>query len=164
MGLYGGQINAIAVDPLAPEILYAGSWMGDGVFKSTDQGRTWMNIPQDHPSWFRNMEVFDIAIDPNNPSTIWVANNHYIDVSYDDGESWKTFYFASDETRFCYDLSPNWKQRRGNIQSVQHRRQIVDNDNGRILTLPAILVTNPCPHGNLTVDIGRASRRERVYM
>lgn len=33
MGLYGGQIPAIAVDPEDSSILYAGSWLGDGLFK-----------------------------------------------------------------------------------------------------------------------------------
>lgn len=105
LGLYGGQINALAIDPDDNSLLYAGSWGGDGLFKSTDSGTTWRQIPESNPSWFRNIVIYDIAINPHNPATIWVANNHFIDVSYDYGETWKTFFFASVEDRFCYSVA-----------------------------------------------------------
>lgn len=105
LGLYGGQIKTVAVDPQDSSILYAGSWGGDGLFKSTDGGATWLGIPEDNPSWFRNYEVYDIALDPNNPLTIWVADSYYLDVSRDGGETWETFFFAKDEYRFCYTVA-----------------------------------------------------------
>ncbi len=105
LGLYGGQIPSIAVDPQDSLTMYAGSWGGDGMFKTTDGGTTWSNIPAANPSWFRNIEVYDIAVDPNNPSNIWVANGHYIDVSYDYGDTWTTFFFANEENRFCYTVA-----------------------------------------------------------
>jgi len=105
LGLYGGQIKTIAVTPGNAAVLYAGSWGGDGLFKSTDSGRTWFNIPQDNPEWFRNYEVYDIAVDPNNPDTVWVADNYYLDVSRDGGATWQTFFFAKDERRFCYTVA-----------------------------------------------------------
>jgi photosystem II stability/assembly factor-like uncharacterized protein len=101
LGLYGGQINRIAIDPYDSRYLYAGSWNGEGFFASEDSGETWL-IGAENPDWFRNLEVYDIDIDPNNPENIWVANNHYVDVSHDYGLTWKTFFFASDEGRFCY--------------------------------------------------------------
>ncbi len=51
LGLYGGQVNAIAVNPDNPSLLFAGTWMGDGLFKSIDAGETWITIPG-----FRNQE------------------------------------------------------------------------------------------------------------
>lgn len=105
LGIYGGQITSIAQNPAAPQVMYAGSWGGDGLFKSTDGGDTWLAIPQDEPSWFRNQEVYDIEIDPSDPDTIWVANNHYVDVSRDGGDTWRTFFFADDEDRFCYSVA-----------------------------------------------------------
>ncbi|MCX8043702.1 MAG: hypothetical protein N3B18_06190 [Desulfobacterota bacterium] len=104
IGLYGGQIPTIAVAPDSSAV-YAGSWGGDGLFKSTDGGATWFGIPQDNPSWFRNYEIYDIAVDPNNPATIWVANSHFIDMSRDGGQTWQTFFFARDERRFCYTVA-----------------------------------------------------------
>ena len=103
LGLYGGQITSIAIDPTDAKVMYAGSWGGDGLFKSTDGGATWFSIPQDIPSWFRNQEIYDIEIDPNDPDTIWVANNHYVDVSRDAGQSWQTYFFANDIVDPCFD-------------------------------------------------------------
>lgn len=105
MGLYGGQINDIAIDPDNPLIIYAGSWNGDGMFKSTDGGATWKTIPESDSSWFRNRSVDDIEIDPSNHNTIWVAHDYYLDVSYDAGNTWQTFYFASDEDRYCNSVA-----------------------------------------------------------
>jgi len=105
LGIYGGQIKSLAIDPSNPQIMYAGSWGGDGLFKTADGGASWHVIPQDNPSWFRNIEVHDIEIDPSDPQTIWVANNHYVDASHDGGATWKTFYFADDEGRFCYSVA-----------------------------------------------------------
>ncbi|MCX5900212.1 MAG: hypothetical protein NTX06_05660 [Proteobacteria bacterium] len=105
MGLYGGQITCLAVDPTDSRIMYAGSWGGDGLFKTIDAGATWFTIPQDLPSWFRNQEIQDIELDPNDPNTVWVANAHYADVSHDGGQSWKKFFFASDEDRFCWSVA-----------------------------------------------------------
>ena len=75
--LDGGQINSIAIDPADASVLYAGSWGADGLFKSIDYGTTWTPILSDNSSWFKNITVFDISIDPNNPGTIWVANADY---------------------------------------------------------------------------------------
>ena len=105
LGLYGGQITCIAFDPNDAKIMYAGSWMGDGVFKSENGGATWFTIPQNNPSWFRNEDVNDIEIDPNDTDTMWVAYEHYVAVSHDAGTTWETFYFASDEDRFCYSVT-----------------------------------------------------------
>ncbi len=103
LGLYGGQITSLAIDPTDAKVMYAGSWGGDGLFKSTDNGTTWFSIPQDMPAWFRNQEIHDIEIDPNDPDTIWVANNHYVDVSHNAGANWQTFYFADEIVDPCFD-------------------------------------------------------------
>jgi hypothetical protein len=113
LGLYGGQIYRIAIDPSDSAYLYAGSWNGDGFFASEDGGQTWL-VGAENAGWFRNLEVYDIDIDPNDPATIWVANNHYLDVSYDFGFTWKTFFFADDEGRFCYTVKVDPHDKTGN--------------------------------------------------
>jgi len=100
LGLYGGQINRIAIDPVNSSHLYAGSWLGDGFFASKDGGKSWV-IGAENAGWFRTHGVYGIDIDPNNPQNIWVANNQFVDVSYDYGLTWKTFYFADEEGRIC---------------------------------------------------------------
>ncbi len=101
IGLYGGQILTIAVDPEDNQTLYAGSYSGDGLFKTTDGGTTWQTIPG-----FRNVPVFDIAIDPNNPSDVWVCGSQFVFLSEDYGESWMgTAYFRNNGNRFCYSIA-----------------------------------------------------------
>ncbi len=118
LGLYGGQINSVAVDPEDSSLIYAGSWGGDGLFRSTDSGKTWFSIPENNTSWFRNLEINSISIDPNNPLTVWVANGNFVDVSYDSGEAWKTFFFASEENRFCYTVAVDPHDKSGNTVYV----------------------------------------------
>lgn len=112
MGVYGGQILSLAVDPQQPWILYAGTWCGDGLFKSSDSGASWTTLPDEATARFRNFEVFDIALDPSDPSTIWVANKQQIDVSTDAGHSWRTCIVAPN--RFVYSLAVDPHDSSGN--------------------------------------------------
>jgi photosystem II stability/assembly factor-like uncharacterized protein len=100
LGLYGGQFQSVAVDPFASSILFAGSYLGGGLFKSTDYGATWMTVPG-----FRDTEVYDIAFDPHHQGALWTAHNQYISASHDYGETWEVFYFAERESRFCYSVA-----------------------------------------------------------
>jgi photosystem II stability/assembly factor-like uncharacterized protein len=73
-GLVSG-INALAIDPSHPSILYAGigdvSFIdgsdGSGLFKSTDGGATWNNVG------LTNSAVTVLAIDPISPSILYAA-------------------------------------------------------------------------------------------
>ena len=86
LGLYGGQIYAIAIDPADPNTIFAGSYYGDGLFKSTDGGENWQSV-----NGFRNEIVYSISFDPENPHTIWVATAYYIYKSEDGGLTWELF-------------------------------------------------------------------------
>lgn len=71
------SIGALAVAPSNPNILYAGTGegfprntaaLGDGVFRSTDAGKTW------HIAGLRDSQhIAKIAVDPNNPDIALVA-------------------------------------------------------------------------------------------
>jgi photosystem II stability/assembly factor-like uncharacterized protein len=72
-----GSIGAIAVAPSNPNIIYAGSGeglqrpdlsVGDGVYKSTDAGKTWM-----HLGLRDGQQIPQIAVDPRNPDKLFVA-------------------------------------------------------------------------------------------
>jgi photosystem II stability/assembly factor-like uncharacterized protein len=72
-----GSIGAIAVAPSNPNILYVGSGagiirpdlaVGDGVYKSTDAGKTWAHLGLRDSQMIANIEV-----DPNNPNRLFVA-------------------------------------------------------------------------------------------
>ncbi len=91
----GGRINAIAVHPNNPNIIYAGSARG-GVHKTTDGGNTWLPIFDEQ--LFNS--IGDIVIAPHNPQTIYVGtgdlniSSHFsvgngIYRSNDAGETWQ---------------------------------------------------------------------------
>jgi photosystem II stability/assembly factor-like uncharacterized protein len=109
LGLYGGQIEAIAVDPFDSSRLLAGSYLGGGLFQSLDYGRSWSAVPG-----FRDREVYDICYDPNNPGTIWVAHSQFISVTRDNSATWTTFHFAEKENRFCYSVKVDLCDASGN--------------------------------------------------
>jgi photosystem II stability/assembly factor-like uncharacterized protein len=72
-----GSIGALAVAPSAPEIIYAGTGetdiredisSGNGVYKSIDGGATWT-----HSGLEDTRQISRIAIDPQNPSIVYVG-------------------------------------------------------------------------------------------
>jgi photosystem II stability/assembly factor-like uncharacterized protein len=72
-----GSIGAIAVAPSNPNIIYVGTGaaiirpdlsMGDGVYKSTDAGRTWT-----HLGLFDSQMIAMIDVDPRDPNRFFVA-------------------------------------------------------------------------------------------
>jgi len=65
-------VSAVAIDPLVPGTLYAatgGPWcgVGNGIFKSTDAGSTWITTT------LTNARVSAVAIDPVTPSTLYAS-------------------------------------------------------------------------------------------
>jgi photosystem II stability/assembly factor-like uncharacterized protein len=70
-------IGAVAIAPSNPDIVWVGtgdaftsrsSLAGDGVYKSTDAGKTWTNVGLKD-----SHHISRIAIDPANPNTVYVA-------------------------------------------------------------------------------------------
>ena len=109
LGLYGGQIEAIAIDPFDSSRLFAGSYLGGGLFKSIDSGISWKAVPE-----FRNTEVYDICYDPNQQGTLWVAHSQFVSMTRDGGETWVKFQFAEKEKRFCYTVKVDPHDSSGN--------------------------------------------------
>jgi len=79
--IFDGQpsqsIGAIAVSPSNPQIIYVGSGeglqrpdlsVGDGIYKSTDAGRTWT-----HLGLREGQQIPALAIDPHDPNRIFAA-------------------------------------------------------------------------------------------
>jgi hypothetical protein len=62
-------VRALAIDPLTPSTLYAGTW--GGVFRSTDASNTWMAVN----NGLTSLGVLTVAIDPTNPSTLYAGTN-----------------------------------------------------------------------------------------
>ena len=104
-----GSIGAIAVSDSNPNILYAGTGEsdlrgnashGDGVYKSTDAGKTWKNV-----GLAATEQIGAIKIDPQNPDLVYVAAIGHMSGpnpergvfrSKDGGTTWQKVLFKSD--------------------------------------------------------------------
>jgi photosystem II stability/assembly factor-like uncharacterized protein len=115
-------MGAVAIHPDNPNILYAGtgdpnvgfdSYLGIGIFKSTDAGATWQHMGLDS-----SFHIARIIIDPLRPETVFVAagGRHFTKTSVggnaergvyrstDGGANWSKMLFVSDSTA-CIDLA-----------------------------------------------------------
>ncbi len=72
-----GSIGALVVAPSDPNIIYVGSGeglhrpdlsVGDGIYKSTDAGKTWT-----HLGLRDGQQISQMAVDPRNPDRLFVA-------------------------------------------------------------------------------------------
>jgi photosystem II stability/assembly factor-like uncharacterized protein len=104
------SIGALAVAPSAPDTIYVGSGestlrdsvgYGNGVYKSTDAGKTWTHLGLDD-----TQHIGKIAIDPRNPDVVFVAAighlyapnaDRGIFKSVDGGKSWRKVLFRNND-------------------------------------------------------------------
>jgi photosystem II stability/assembly factor-like uncharacterized protein len=103
------SIGAITVAPSAPDVVYVGSGectlrdstgYGNGMYKSTDAGKTWTHIGLEN-----TQHIGKIAVDPHNPDIVFVAAiGHFyagnpdrgIFRSRDGGKSWEKVLYKNE--------------------------------------------------------------------
>jgi len=84
----GAVVTDLAIHPTQPSTIYAGT--GNGVFKTTNGGRTWSSIN----NGLVNQNVVALVIDPATPSTLYAATagsaigNTGVYKTVDGGNSW----------------------------------------------------------------------------
>ena len=66
-GLTSAYVWTLAIDPVIPTTLYAGTV--NGVFKSTNDGENWNAVNVG----LINTDVYALAIDPVTPSTLYIG-------------------------------------------------------------------------------------------
>ncbi len=107
-----GSVGAIAVAESDPNVVYVGmgehavrgvmTGSGDGVYRSTDAGRTWKKIGLDS-----TRHISRIVVDPRNPDVVLVGaqGNLYapskqrgVYKSSDGGATWKNTLFVNERT------------------------------------------------------------------
>jgi len=108
-----GYMRALALDPKDPKIVYAGidgdvadGNQGGGVFKSTDGGDTWVQLPNQPAS--RRM-FFGLVVDPTDSQRLYwgcCGTNGGVYRSEDGGDSWKQI-FAKESFIMNLAISPN---------------------------------------------------------
>ena len=104
-GTYGWVFAQIRVDPNTPETIYI---MGLGLSKSTDGGKTYVNLYSEglhgdhHGLW----------IDPGDSSHLINTNDGGVNISYDGGKNWRDFHDGIPCVQFynvAFDFStPFW--------------------------------------------------------
>ena len=108
---FGGTIGAVAVAPSNPDVVYVGGGEyairgnvshGDGMWKTTDGGRTWTQI-----GLRDSRQISRIRVHPTNPDLVWVAVQGHvwgpnpergIFRSTDGGATWTRTLFVNDST------------------------------------------------------------------
>jgi photosystem II stability/assembly factor-like uncharacterized protein len=103
------SIGALAVAPSAPNTVYVGSGestlrdstgYGNGMYKSTDAGKTWSHIGLDN-----TQHIARVAVDPRNPNVVFVAAighlynpnpDRGIFKTIDGGRTWAKVLFKND--------------------------------------------------------------------
>jgi len=110
------SIGDIAVAPSDPNILYVGTgeanssrstYWGDGIYKSTDAGKTWKNVglPESH-------HIARMVVHPTNPNVVYVAALGHLYSenperglfkTTDGGKTWQKVLFVDNRTG-CVDI------------------------------------------------------------
>src|SRR5437762_5882113 len=77
-----GSVGALAVAPSDPNIIYVGSGeglqrpdlaTGDGIYKSTDAGKTWTHLGSEREGLRNAQQITAILVDPKNSNRVFVA-------------------------------------------------------------------------------------------
>ncbi|MHC5066331.1 MAG: WD40/YVTN/BNR-like repeat-containing protein, partial [Planctomycetota bacterium] len=116
-GFFGGSIGAVAVSEWDPNVVYVGGGEktlrgnvshGDGMWRSTDAGRSWHEIGLKD-----SRHISRIRIHPKNPDLVYAAvmghlfgpnEERGVFRSKDGGQNWEKVLFVSDKAG-CVDLA-----------------------------------------------------------
>src|SRR3989442_13370114 len=108
---FGGTIGAIGVSESNPDVVYVGTGEypirgnvshGDGVFKTTDGGKTWKLV-----GLAESQQISRVRVHPTNPDVVWVgAQGHAfgpnaergVYKTTDGGATWRKLLFRNDST------------------------------------------------------------------
>jgi len=113
-----GSVGAVAVADSDPNVVFVGmgehaprgvmTSYGDGVYKSTDAGKTWKHLGLE-----LTRHISNIRIHPNNPDIVYIgaqgalhgsSKERGIYKSEDGGKTWRNVLYV-DENSGCVDLS-----------------------------------------------------------
>ena len=136
--IFDGQssfsIGAVTLDPSNPNVVWVGtgennahSYLvpGDGVYKSSDGGKSWVN-----KGLKESQQIGEIVVHPEDPDTVWVAaygphrqsgGDRGVFKTTDGGETWTNVLHPSDHTG-CWELHMDPRDP-DVLYTVAHQRQ-----------------------------------------
>ena len=79
-GPYGGYVNSLAMDPVNPDVIYAGT--DSGLFKTIDGGDTWAR------TGFPPIRVRVVQASPQDPNMLYVGTDDGVYRTTDGGVNW----------------------------------------------------------------------------
>lgn len=96
-----GNVFALAIDPLTPATLYAGT-AEEGVFKSVDAGASWTQVEA-----LAGLSMYSLAVDPHDPRFVYAGTYRYgFFWSSDGGATWKQAQWSeSDVPRSVFSIA-----------------------------------------------------------
>ena len=182
-----GSVGAIAVSESDPNVVFVGmgehaprgvmTSYGDGVYKSTDAGKTWKKV-----GLALTRHIAAIRIHPSNPDVVYVAaqgalhgssEERGIYKSTDGGATWKKILYV-DENTGCADLSMDMNNPRILYAAMwDHRRlpwEVRSGGPGSNLyksvdggeTWTKLTKGLPAEKGKMAIEVSRANS-EKVY-
>jgi photosystem II stability/assembly factor-like uncharacterized protein len=107
------SVGAVAVSESNPDVVYIGMgescirgniMAGDGVYKSTDAGKTWTHVGFDGGG---KQNISKIRVHPTNPDIVWIAvfgqhgapnEERGVFKTTDGGKTWKKVLYRADKT------------------------------------------------------------------
>lgn len=92
-------INALEIDPINSNIIFAGS--NNGLYKSIDYGENWDKV-------ITSGKIMEIKINPENSNTVFVVSKNYFYRSHDGGENFETITNGLQTSigRIAMDITP----------------------------------------------------------
>ena len=136
--IFDGQssfpIGAVTLDPSNPNVVWVGTGEnaahsyvvpGDGVYKSEDGGKSWVN-----KGLKDSQQIGEIVVHPEDPDTVWVAaygphrqsgGDRGVFKTTDGGETWANVLHPSDHTG-CWELHMDPRDP-DVLYTVAHQRQ-----------------------------------------
>jgi photosystem II stability/assembly factor-like uncharacterized protein len=91
-------LQVLAIHPTTPNTLYIGGLDGTGagaLFRSSDGGAVWERLWPTSPSERYGWGVEDIALNPENPDTMYMSNGHRLLRSTNGGSIWSELHGPS---------------------------------------------------------------------
>ncbi len=130
-----GSVGDVAVSPSDPNVLYVGTGegmhrpdlsVGDGVFKSTDGGRTWQHVGLSDVQ-----QIARIIVDPKDPDVVFVAGMGHpygpneqrgVFRSRDGGRTWEKVLYV-DQNTGAHQVELDFRNRRTLYASLWDHRE-----------------------------------------